>query len=313
MVKGFYAGFRGLVAVGIAVLAATAFTLPAEAAAPDAAGSRFLLIDESADVLPTAFAPAALLAPTSPVEPSYESQGVAVATLGDEIPNTVDIWHEAFAEAPPDYGVLRSVAIRVGRLPAIGNWEHVTDRDYGWIYSGACPPDSAGICQTPFVARMHAVVAAARHEEPARALEMINGAVNHAIVYRPDIDLWHVADYWENPSEIAAKGAGDCEDYAIAKYWLLRSLGVAEDDLQLIVLIDKRNGAYHAVLGVHLAGATYILDSLTDHVAKDSLFIRYTPIMSFVADTGYIHGFKTGDTRAVANAAMPLSRVAPGL
>jgi len=305
---------------GSFIAAATIAAVLAVAAAPasamttdDASGHHFLLLDESAEVLPSAFTPAALLAPTSPTEPSYEGQGIAVASLGDgNIPNPVDIWHEAFAAATPDYGVLRSVAIRVGRLPAIGNWEHATGRDYSWVYTGPCPAGNA-VCRSPFVARMHALTAAARHEEPAAALEMINGAVNRAIAYRPDIDLWHVADYWENPSEIAQKGAGDCEDYAIAKYWLLRSLGVADSDLQLIVLTDRRNGAYHAVLGVHLNGATYILDSLTDHVAKDSLFIRYTPIMSFVADTGYIHGFKTGGARTVASLSKPLGSIAPGL
>ena len=304
---------RLLRVVVIATAAALAIgSGPALAATSDLDSGRFLLLDESVDILPAAFTPSALLAPTSPVEPGYQGQGIALASLGgSDIPDTIAIWRQAFAQAPSGYGVLRSVAIRVGHLPAMRNWEHATDRDYSWLYAGTCPSDEEA-CRTPFAGKMHALVAAAQQEEPVAALEMINRGVNHAIAYRPDIDLWHVADYWENPREIAEKGAGDCEDYAIAKFWLLRSMGVAASDLQLIVLTDQRNGAYHAVLGVHLAGATYILDSLTDHVAKDDLFIRYTPIMSFVGDTGYIHGFRTGDTRTVASANVGFGMVAPG-
>ena len=40
-------------------------------------------------------------------------------------------------------------------------------------------------------------------------------------------------DYWETPIEALWKGAGDCEDYAIAKYFSLRHLGVSSDKLRI--------------------------------------------------------------------------------
>ena len=40
-------------------------------------------------------------------------------------------------------------------------------------------------------------------------------------------------DYWATPVESLRKGEADCEDYAIAKYFTLRQLGVADDKLRI--------------------------------------------------------------------------------
>jgi predicted transglutaminase-like cysteine proteinase len=45
-------------------------------------------------------------------------------------------------------------------------------------------------------------------------------------------------------------GAGDCEDYAIVKYVVLRELGITADDPHLIVVQDKKRETGHAVVAV---------------------------------------------------------------
>ena len=64
-------------------------------------------------------------------------------------------------------------------------------------------------------------------------LKVVNLFFNKQMTYVEDIDLWHVVDYWETPVEALWKGAGDCEDYAIAKYFSLRHLGVSSDKLRI--------------------------------------------------------------------------------
>ena len=209
-----------------------------------------------------------------------------------------------------DYDVLGSVAIRIRRLPSMDKWQHVMGADYTAPFEPACGA-SPEICSSSFAKAMRSAAARANELSGADELAVVNRAVNHAIAYKSDRSVWGVGDYWANPEEIARKGAGDCEDFAIAKLWFLRSLGFSPQQLQLVILDDTRNHQYHAVLGVHLADRTYILDNLTDNVATDGAFINYMPIMSFAADTSYIHGFRTARP-AYASLTPNLGTVLPG-
>jgi len=64
-------------------------------------------------------------------------------------------------------------------------------------------------------------------------LEKINSFFNKKIVFVNDTDLYGTKDYWATPVEFLARGAGDCEDYAIAKYFSLKIMGVAEEKLRI--------------------------------------------------------------------------------
>src|SRR5262249_15718653 len=59
------------------------------------------------------------------------------------------------------------------------------------------------------------------------------------VPYRDDLTNWHKLDYWATPDEFLSKG-GDCEDYAIAKYFALRAAGWSPADLR--VMLSHRQG-----------------------------------------------------------------------
>ena len=61
-----------------------------------------------------------------------------------------------------------------------------------------------------------------------RQLAGVNDFFNQ-LRFVDDIDIWHVEDYWATPFEFLGVGAGDCEDFAMAKYLTLRELGVPDD------------------------------------------------------------------------------------
>jgi predicted transglutaminase-like cysteine proteinase len=65
-------------------------------------------------------------------------------------------------------------------------------------------------------------------------LEAINRFFNQGVRWRSDADLWGQDDFWTTPLQLLARGAGDCEDYAIAKYAALRAAGVPEQHLRLV-------------------------------------------------------------------------------
>ncbi|MEN6374364.1 MAG: transglutaminase-like cysteine peptidase [Smithella sp.] len=78
-------------------------------------------------------------------------------------------------------------------------------------------------------------------------LEKVNSFMNK-IPYREDIDVWGVPDYWATPVEFLGRGAGDCEDYAIAKYFTLKAMGVSEQKLRITYVKALQLGKTHMVL-----------------------------------------------------------------
>ena len=58
----------------------------------------------------------------------------------------------------------------------------------------------------------------------------------------------HKEDYWETPKEFLIHGYGDCEDYAIIKYYSLIKLGFDKNKLFITTVHEKYTGSYHMVL-----------------------------------------------------------------
>lgn len=209
----------------------------------------------------------------------------------------------AVRELPPvDGGIFGSVAIPIGSTSMSRDWDLVRQTDFTAFFTDDCEMAGLDACDSALAAKLKAVRERAVDMSPAVQLAMVNRAVNGAIRYRSDAGNWGVEDKWATPSEVALAGAGDCEDFAIAKMWMLRSLGFSEDQLQLVVLKDTRRGLHHAVLSVHLEGERYILDNLRWRVVADTALPDYMPLMSFVGTTAYIHGVASGSVQPAAGA-----------
>lgn len=73
-------------------------------------------------------------------------------------------------------------------------------------------------------------------------LNFVNTWVNF-IRYKSDEQLYNVEDYWATLYEFVAKNGGDCEDYTIAKYYILKELGVDPNKMKFVyVIYQGRNG-----------------------------------------------------------------------
>ncbi|TVQ96281.1 MAG: transglutaminase [Desulfovibrionales bacterium] len=105
--------------------------------------------------------------------------------------------------------------------------------------------------------------------------------------YETDIRLWGKEDYWATPLETLGMGRGDCEDWAIAKYFSLRLLGIDDRHLRLIyVRAGPRTGSGgepHMVLGYYPdpAGEPLILDNMIRDVLPASRRTDLIPVFSF--------------------------------
>lgn len=106
--------------------------------------------------------------------------------------------------------------------------------------------------------------------------------------YKTDRMNWGVEDYWETPAEFARK-SGDCEDYAITKYYAMRDLGVPADTLRIVALRDSIRGIGHAVLVVFMNNDAYVLDNLSNLILSHSKLTHYMPAYSVNEEYRWAH------------------------
>ncbi len=121
--------------------------------------------------------------------------------------------------------------------------------------------------------------------EPRARIGEINRAVNATLRPADDQALYGAADVWATPMMSFARRAGDCEDYAIAKYVALRESGFAPSDLRLVVVEDNEAHQGHAVVAVRFEGRWLVLDNLRTIVQQDTEISRLTPLY-FIDDDG---------------------------
>lgn len=112
-------------------------------------------------------------------------------------------------------------------------------------------------------------------------VQQVNSYINNSHYVR-DMVNWGAEDYWETVFEFFNR-RGDCEDYAIAKYFSLKKLGFTEDMLRIVVLNDANLGVLHSVLAVYVDGRIYILDNQTQAVLEDKQIHHYQPIYAINA------------------------------
>ena len=114
-------------------------------------------------------------------------------------------------------------------------------------------------------------------------LEKINSFFNKKIVFSNDIDIYGVNDYWATPVEFLSRGTGDCEDYAIAKYFSLKIMGIAEEKLRIAYVKALQYNMFHMVMLYYSnpGAEPLILDSLVDSIKPASERRDLLPIFTF--------------------------------
>jgi predicted transglutaminase-like cysteine proteinase len=138
---------------------------------------------------------------------------------------------------------------------------------------GACPPAAK---------RFLAVVDKGMAQKGRTRIAEINRAVNLSIRPVDDMTQYGVEDLWATPLMTFSSNAGDCEDYAIAKYVALREIGIALGDIRLVIVHDREASEDHAVTAVRYDGHWLILDNRTLDIREDVKIRHFNPL--FVLD-----------------------------
>jgi len=133
--------------------------------------------------------------------------------------------------------------------------------------------------------------------EPER-LKLVNDFFNRQIVFSDDPTVWGLDDYWATPLETLGKGAGDCEDFVIAKYFSLSYLGVPIDKMRLTYVKARIGGAGSSISQAHMVLTYYsqpdaeplVLDNLIGDIRPASRRPDLTPVFSFNSNGVWVGG-----------------------
>ncbi|WP_418184881.1 transglutaminase-like cysteine peptidase [Aliarcobacter vitoriensis] len=115
-----------------------------------------------------------------------------------------------------------------------------------------------------------------------KKLAQTNFFINRTL---PEYDSQSVGidDYWMTPKEFFFKGFGDCEDYAISKYFTLLELGIKKEHLYLAIVSVKGSAGTHMVL-LYIKdknSSPLVLDNLSFKVLPFTKRVDLTPIVAF--------------------------------
>ena len=135
-------------------------------------------------------------------------------------------------------------------------------------------------------------------------LRLVNDFFNREIRFIDDIRQWGKADYWATPMELLAHGAGDCEDFSIAKYFTLLEMGVDDNKLRITYVKALELNQAHMVLTYFESPQSIplVLDNLKTNINLATERSDLEPVYSFNGSGLWLAKIK-GTGQQVGNAA----------
>ncbi len=122
-----------------------------------------------------------------------------------------------------------------------------------------------------------------RSKPETNKLQLVNSFFNK-VPYVSDQQHWGKKDYWATPAEMLASNGGDCEDYAIAKYFTLVAMGVDSNKLKITYV--RSISEAHMVLTYYAQpnAVPLVLDNLIPHIKPATQRPDLKPIYAFNGD-----------------------------
>ena len=208
---------------------------------------------------------------------------LASAVSVEPVPETRDPVVEPVALPAPAREMLldrETIAVPGGELAA--KWTEMIERWQADKRQIEACADT--LCTHAGIRRWHAIRVEAGALHGMARLSLVNRALNRSIAYATDFQIHGEADRWSSPLETVEK-AGDCEDYVIAKYLMLRELGFEPQALRLVALFQLASGQFHAILAVRQGDDWLFLDNQQADVVTAERYRGTRPIAT-VNETG---------------------------
>ncbi|KPQ01626.1 transglutaminase-like cysteine peptidase [Marinobacter sp. HL-58] len=135
-----------------------------------------------------------------------------------------------------------------------------------------------------------------------RQLRLVNSFFNRAS-FVTDMEHWGEEDYWATPVELLTTNGGDCEDFSIAKYLTLKSMGVPDEQLRIVYVKALELNQAHMVLAWYPEpdADPLILDNLINDIKPASQRPDLEPVYSFNGDGLWLNR-SGGDSKRIGDA-----------
>ncbi len=154
---------------------------------------------------------------------------------------------------------------------------------------------------------LHDIIRDNQDKTVEEKLRIVNDTMHH-LPWIADQTHWKKADYWATPLETISTFGGDCEDIAIAKWMMLRYLGIPAAHLRLAYVKVKKTGENHMVLAYvgridlpreQRGTDTWILDNIEKKVKRGSERTDLLAIYATDAEGNMVLIKDTGNERTI--------------
>lgn len=192
----------------------------------------------------------------------------------------------AYGVSAAQPGLFGSREVRSSKLSLFPKWRGALSRhfDESKLPDAPCAETTFNRCH---LREWKGFLAGLRGANPLEQIEAVNQYLNRRR-YILDPRNYGVPDYWATPNQFLSRN-GDCEDYAIAKYFSLRSLGIEPNAMRIVVLQDLNLQIAHAVLVVYFGGRTLVLDNQVSTVVDAQAIHHYRAIYSINEQHWWLH------------------------
>ncbi len=138
---------------------------------------------------------------------------------------------------------------------------------------------------------LNKTLASLKDKNVSEKLNGVNDFFNQ-VPYQSDAKNYGMKDYWATPWEFLGRDKGDCEDYVIAKYFALKSLGIPPEKLYFTYAKSRRFKAPHMVLTYFETprSVPLVLDNINFKIFPASQRRDLIPIYNFNGDALRIAG-----------------------
>ena len=184
-------------------------------------------------------------------------------------------------------GIFNTIEFRSKSFKALPQWRRVLDQVKREQIAFAACIDNPANCITEVQKSWREIIVSARGLERAAQLKAVNRYFNRW-PYKLDSEVFGVNEYWASPVEFMTH-SGDCEDFSIAKYFALRELGFAEEEMRVVIVMDRIRNIGHAVLAIYEENDILVLDSLSNIILSHSKYKHYLPQYSMNETTRWAH------------------------
>ena len=187
----------------------------------------------------------------------------------------------------PGNALFGSTEISSKSLKALPQWARVLSKSKAERKAFRACVNNETACKNAGMQSWREVIASAKGKPKLEVLKVVNKHFNRW-PYKLDNEVYGVSEFWATPQEFM-KRSGDCEDYSIAKFFVLQDLGFTNEQLRVVILMDRIRRIGHAVLAVYEMGDILILDSLTDLIFSHRKYRHYVPQYSMNETTRWAH------------------------